>query len=63
MMTRVYQIEDFQQNIKRREEPIILVDKGVFGICTCGGEIMFYSNRGEWQYRRGRKKNPYRLLE
>ena len=74
MMARVYQTEDFQQNIKRREEPIILADKGIFGICTCGGEIMFYSNRGVlctrcgklygvWQYRRGRKKNPYRLLE
>jgi hypothetical protein len=51
----------------------VLIDKGIFGICNCGGEIMFYSNRGvlctrcgklygTWQYRRGRKKNPYELV-
>jgi hypothetical protein len=74
MMANAYQAEDFPRNLKLREEPIVLTDKGVFGVCSCGGEIMFYSNRGVlctrcgklygiWQYRRGRKKNPYRLLQ
>jgi len=73
VMAKIYQAEDYPQNVKQREKPIILTDKGVFGLCSCGGEIMFYSNRGvlctrcgklygTWQYRRGRKKNPYRLL-
>jgi hypothetical protein len=58
---------------RKREEPIVLSDKGIFGICNCGGEIMFYSNKGvlctrcgklygTWQYRRGRKNNPYELV-
>ena len=74
MMARIYQAEDFPRDVKLREESIVLTDKGVFGVCSCGGEIMFYSNRGVlctrcgklygiWHYRRGRKKNPYRLLE
>jgi len=73
MMAKMYQAEGFKQDVKF-EEPIVLADKGVFGICSCGGDIMFYSNRGvlctscgklygTWQFRRGRKKNPYRLLE
>jgi len=73
MMAKIYQAEDYPQDVKLREKPIILTDKGVFGLCSCGGDIMFYSNRGvlctrcgklygTWQYRRGKKRNPYRLL-
>ncbi|MEM1993912.1 MAG: hypothetical protein QXW32_00310 [Nitrososphaerales archaeon] len=73
-MQNIYQKENIHQDVKNRDQPIILNDKGVFGVCSCGGDVMFYSNRGVlctkcgklygiWQYRRGRKKNPYRLLE
>jgi hypothetical protein len=72
MMAKIYQEEGFPRDV--RKEPIVLSDKGVFGVCSCGGEIMFYSNRGVlcarcgklygvWQYRRGRKKNPYSVLQ
>jgi len=73
MMAKIYQAEEHPQDINLREKPIILTDKGVFGVCSCGGDIMFYSNRGvlcrrcgklygTWQYKRGKKRNPYRLL-
>lgn len=73
-MQKICQKEDARRDVKGREAAIVLNDKGVFGICSCGGEVMFYSNRGVlctrcgklygvWQYRRGRKKNTYRLLE
>jgi hypothetical protein len=73
MLAKIYQ-EGFKQQDSSREKPIVLPEKGVFGVCSCGGDIMFYSNRGvlcsrcgklygTWQYRRGRKKNPYRMLQ
>jgi hypothetical protein len=73
MLAKMYQ-EELKQNGRVKEKPIVLPEKGVFGVCRCGGDIMFYSNRGvlcsrcgklygTWQYRRGRKKNPYRMLQ
>jgi hypothetical protein len=50
-----------------------LTNMGVFGTCTCGGDVVYYANRGVmchdcgklygvWYYRRGKPKPMNHIL-
>lgn len=60
---------------KKIQGPIVVLEeKGVFGTCSCGAEVRYYSNNGvvcsrcgklygTWLIRRGRKTSEYERLE
>jgi len=50
---------------------IPLTNRGIYGTCTCGGNVFYFSNRGVmcdtcrklygvWQNKRGRPKSKFR---